>query len=75
MPSVDGESDSPPIRPAGDQRRSHPMRPKPEETDPWDDLPDGGLDPDQIPFGTDDDEESEPEPGDFHFDRDGRDDE
>ena len=46
------------------------MRPEPEEPDPWDDPPDGGLDPDQIPFGPDDDEESEPEPGDFYFDDD-----
>ena len=46
------------------------MRPEPEELDPWDDPPDRALDPDQIPFGNDEDEESEPEPGDFYFDDD-----
>ncbi|HEY1784859.1 MAG TPA: hypothetical protein VGG30_04890 [Pirellulales bacterium] len=46
------------------------MRPQPDDHDPWDDPPDGGLDPDQIPFGTDEDEEPEPEPGDFYFDDD-----
>ncbi|HTU24319.1 MAG TPA: hypothetical protein VMF30_02905 [Pirellulales bacterium] len=46
------------------------MWPEPEELDPWDDEPAGGLDPDQIPFDTEQDEEPEPEPGDFYFDAD-----
>ncbi len=49
------------------------MQPKPHEQEPWNDRPKGGLDPDQIPFGPDDDEETEPEPGDFYFDQDPRD--
>jgi hypothetical protein len=51
------------------------MRPEPEDFDNWDDLPQGGLDPEQIPFSTEDDEPAEPEPGDFYFDDDRFDDE
>ena len=76
MPGVDGEPDSPPFRPAPFFTRDrNPMRPEPDEHHPWHDLPDQGLDPDQIPFDIDDDEETEPEPGDFYFDDDPRGDE
>ena len=43
---------------------------QPIEPDPWDDLPGGGLDPEQTPFDSDEDDETEPEPGDFYFDDD-----
>ncbi len=43
------------------------MWPDADEPEFWDDEPDGGLDPE-------DDEESDPEPGDFYFDVDPADD-
>jgi hypothetical protein len=50
------------------------MWPEPEDPDFWDEEPDGGLDPDQIPFDADEDDETLPEPGDFYFDQDEPDD-
>jgi hypothetical protein len=47
-----------------------PMWPQSEDPDFWDDDPQRALDPDQIPFDPDDDEEADPEPGDFYFDDD-----
>ena len=74
MPSSDGQSEWPPFRRPFSLEGATLMRPLPEEPDPWDDQPQHALDPDQIPFDADEDEESEPEPGDFYFDDDFRDD-